>query len=509
MSRVALRGLIACALVPLVLGLPGHARADCAAIERALAGATTDVQCVASPDLTTRNPDTTPPDNSRPGLPANAFTPRTDAQAVSPDPPFRTPIDPARTFPGLQITGAMTDDVNARWVLRLPNDWNGRLVVGIPGGFRSEFMGDFIFSDLVVQLGYAYASTNKGMLNFFFTAPAADPAACRLSPRIAPTSALFTHFYVDDPADTIHEWFVRTLQATDVAEMSIEAHYDRQPERVYLFGISNGGHVVRRMLSEFPRRFDGGVDWEGVYWSPGGPNILVDLPLALRNWEPYVASGFSRRSPAFQAMLDAGYPPDIFASPPTPGNTFSPVVGSHWETHANNYWDVTTCVFVRELDPIYVMNQLDPRGGSDTQDYDYLARRTPFNLSPRIGRISTDGDIFRPLLTLQGTMDALLPIKRHGRPFRDAVVAAGRAGLHRYYEIQNGNHIERYRQSCCNFMQLEFIQAHAHRAFQLLVDWVERGTAPPPSQCVPRGGTLVADPGAAGRQERCAELLVE
>ena len=106
-------------------------------------------------------------------------------------------------------------------------------------------------------------------------------------------------------------------------------------------------------------------------------------------------------------------------------------------------------------------------------------------------------------------MDALLPVKRHGRPFRDAVVAAGREALHRYYEIQNGNHIERYRQSCCNFMQLEFIQAHAHRAFQLLVDWVERGTAPPPSQCVPRGGTLVADPGAAGRQERCAELLVE
>src|SRR3989441_7177856 len=31
-------------------------------------------------------------DNSRPGLPPNAFTPRTDAQAVSPDAPFRTPI---------------------------------------------------------------------------------------------------------------------------------------------------------------------------------------------------------------------------------------------------------------------------------------------------------------------------------------------------------------------------------------------------------------------------------
>ena len=504
-----MRALVVFTLVLPTLVLPAPALADCAAIELALAGVASDVRCVASPDLTTRNADTTPPDNSRPGLPPNAFTPRTDAQAVSADAPFRTPIDPDRTFPGLQITGAMIDDANARWVLRLPTNWNGRLVVGVPGGFRSEFMGDFIFSDLVIQLGYAYVSTNKGMLNFFFSAPAADPAACRLSPQVAATGTLFTHFYVDDPADTIREWFLRTLQATDVAEMSIEAHYDSQPERVYLFGISNGGHVVRRMLSEFPTRFDGGVDWEGVYWSAGGPNILIDLPVALRNWEPYVASGFSRQSAAFQAMLNAGYPPDIFARPPTPGNTFSPVFGSHWETHANNYWDVTTCVFVRELDPLYPMSQLDPLGRSDTKDYDYAARRKPFHLAPRIGQIATDGDISRPLVTLQGTMDALLPIKRHGRPFRDAVVGAGRAALHRYYEIQNGNHIERYRQSCCNFTQLEFIQPHAHRVFQLLVDWVERGVLPPPSQCVPRGGTIVPNPGAAGQPERCAALLEE
>src|SRR5438552_3858526 len=394
-----MRTLIAVALVLPTLVLPAPARADCAAIERALAGVAGDVHCVASADLTTRNADTTPPDNSRPGLPPNAFTPRTDAQAVSPDAPFRTPIDPDRTFPGLQVTGAMTDDANARWVLRLPTNWNGRLVVGVPGGLRSAFMGDFIFSDLVAQLAYAYVSTNT--------------------------------------------------------------------------------------------------------------SILIDLPVALRNWEPYVASGFSRQSAAFQAMLGAGYPPDILARPPTPGNTFSPVVGSHWETHANNYWDVTTCVFVRELDPLYPMNQLDPLGGSDTKDYNYLARRKAFQLSPRLGQISTDGDISRPLITLQGTMDALLPIKRHGRPFRDAVVAAGRAALHRYYEIQNGNHIERYRQSCCNFTQLEFVQPHAHRAFQLLVDWVERGAAPPPSQCVPRGGTIVANPGVAGQPERCAALLAE
>src|SRR2546422_10316017 len=117
-----MRALVVFTLVLPTLVLPARALADCAAIELALACVASDVRCVASPDLTTRNADTTPPDNSRPGLPPNAFTPRTDAQAVSADAPFRTPIDPDRTFPGLQITGAMIDDANARWVLRLRSE---------------------------------------------------------------------------------------------------------------------------------------------------------------------------------------------------------------------------------------------------------------------------------------------------------------------------------------------------------------------------------------------------
>jgi hypothetical protein len=504
-------GLALLAVVVVTSALTTPAAADCADIIKVLAGMATDLACVESTDLTTRNDATTPQDNSRLGLPPNAFTPRTDAQAVSPDAPFRTAIDPSRTFPGLQITGAMADDPNARWLLRLPAsaNWNGRLVVGVPGGFRSEFMGDYIFSDLVVQQGFAYVSINKGMLNFFFTASGADPVACRLSPRLAATGAAFTHFYANDAGNGIREWFRRTLEATDVAELAIEAQYERGPERVYLMGISNGGHVVRRLLAEFPMRYDGGLDWEGVFWSPAGPNILVDLPLALRSWDGYVTSGLSAASPAAAAIRAAGYPPDVRATPPTPGNTFSPLFGSLWETHANNYWDVTTCVFVRLLDPLYPVNQLDPLGASDTKDYDYLARRKPYHLSPRVGQISTDGEIARPLITLQGTMDTLLPIVHHGRAFRDAVVAAGRAALHRFYEVQNGNHIERYRQSCCNFVQLEFIQPHAHRALQLLVDWVERGVPPPASQCIPRGGTIVGDPAGAGRPERCPSLLVE
>ena len=487
---------LAAAMLLAGFALPAFAQDACTSIALALLAETQDLQCVSSPDLTTNNPNTTPQDNSRAGLPPSAFTPRTDAAAVSPDAPARTPI--TRAIPGLQLTGTMADDADARWVLRLPESWNGRIVVGVPGGLRSEFMGDYIFSDFVVQQGYAYASTNKGTLNFYFTAPVADPLACRLSPPPAATAAAYVHFYITEAKDTIPEWFRRTREVTELARAAAEAYYERATERTYLFGISNGGHVVRRLLAESPQLYDGGIDWEGVYWSPAGPNILIDLPAALRPYRDYALSGFNPASPAHQAIVAAGYPPDIRANPPTPANTFSPVVGSLYETHANNYWDVTTCVFAKDLDPAYT---------GAPEDYDYAARRKPFHLSARLGNISTDGDIARPLLTIHGTMDTLLPIQRHARPFRDAVVAAGKVELHRLYEVQNGNHIEHYRQSCCNFTQLEFLQPHAHEAFRRLVAWVESGVTPPRSQCIPRGSAIVDNPAAIGRPEHCPVLL--
>ena len=50
---------------------------------------------------------------------------------------------------------------------------------------------------------------------------------------------------------------------------------------------------------------------------------------------------------------------------------------------------------------------------------------------------------------------------------------------------------------------LELIQPHAHKAFDLLEDWVERGIAPPRSQCVKRGSTIVDEPQAT----ECENLL--
>src|SRR5207253_9118216 len=126
------------------LPFPGLAQDACSEVKLALLAETQNVDCTVSADLTTANANTTPQDNSRAGLPPSAFTPRTDAQAVSPDAPYRTPL--TRAVPGLQVTVGIADDPGVRWVLRVAEAWNGIVVVGVAGWVRSECDGDYIFS---------------------------------------------------------------------------------------------------------------------------------------------------------------------------------------------------------------------------------------------------------------------------------------------------------------------------------------------------------------------------
>src|SRR5262249_9601179 len=184
----------------LAFSFSAHAKLTCDDVLKALSKDLVDAKCFDSPDLTTKNTSptnpTTPANNSLPGVPPGAFTPVTDRGVISPDDPDRTPI--MKAVPGLQLNARIASDPlgQARFLLRLPRDWNGRLVVAGASGTRSEFNGDFAWSDYVVQKGYAYASQNKGTLNFSIvtltsqTPPPNDPLACRLNP----VSTVWVHF---------------------------------------------------------------------------------------------------------------------------------------------------------------------------------------------------------------------------------------------------------------------------------------------------------------------------
>ena len=493
-SRPAIRCISA---LIMVLGA-GAAQADrCASLIHAFGSQLADVSCVDSADLTTANPATTPANNSLPGLSAFAFTPQTDRATIAPDAANRTPI--AGPVPGIQLNARIASDPTgqARFLLRLPAKWNGRLVVAGASGTRSEFNGDFAWSDYVIQKGYAYASQNKGVLNLKFS-DASDPLACRLNPA----SPLWVQFYDNGPGQEFTRWRDYMVLASKLAHKGAAANYGKMPRYTYAVGTSNGGYQVRRAVESAPEWFDGGVDWEGTFVDEGGPNLLTDLPTAVLNYPDYVASGSDASSTAARNIRGAGFPPDL-----TAGTT------SLWALNSASFWEVTLCQWQKRVDPAY------DTYGSGPENYNYIARLPVSKADEMVSDFATTGRIKRPLITVAGTMDALLPIDHHARAYARKVATGGservddddhggwhghphhRNPAYRLYEVQNGNHIETYKQT---LPQLELIQPHAQRAFDLLVGHVEQGMVLPADQCIGRGAAIVDAPGQPGH---CAELL--
>jgi 3HB-oligomer hydrolase (3HBOH) len=488
-------------LVSLMLSATaGIAAPNCADIQASLAGKAVGVLCFHSDDLRTNNSITTPANNSittfadgtpLPGLlaGANSFTPITDRGVIS-----NGPTPTAAAVPGIQVEGWFASDSahQARFLLRFPDDWNGKLVVAGASGTRSEYNGDWAWSDYVLPKGYAYASQNKGVLNLYLVSlasaaqPASDPLACRLNPD----SQVWVHFYDNDPQKPFIEWAKYMVVTTSLAQQTARAAYGSFPQRTYAVGTSNGGYQVRRAMEMLPFIFDGGVDWEGTYVNPNGPNILIDLPPVIKNFPAYMASNYDPNSPAAQAILAAGYPPDIVNFNVNPPD-------SMWGRYSGQFWEVTACQWQERFDPTYATYT------SGLGNYDYLARIGVPGVFAGVAALATTGKIARPLVTLAGTMDALLPIQRQARAYEAAVNSNGGNMLYRLYEVQNGNHIESY----VNFYpQLVVIQPHAQKAFDLLVDHVEGNAPLPPSQCIPKGGAISASPAQPGH---CSLLFVQ
>lgn len=476
-----------------LIPLSAAAESRCDQLLKAFGNQLADATCFVSTDLTTNNPATTPANNTLPGLPLGAWTPTTDRGVIAPSAAKKTPITTA--VPGVQINARIASDPTGqgRFLLRLPDNWNGRLVVAGASGTRSEFNGDFAWSDYVVQKGYAYASQNKGVLNLFFTT-AADPLGCRLNPA----TPFYVHFYDNDPGQLFTRWADFMIQAAQLARTGVKASYGKWPTHTYAVGTSNGGYQVRRAVELAPKLSDGGVDWEGTFVDEHAPNLLTDLPPAILNYDDYVASGFNATSTAAKNIVAAGYPPDIVL-PATPAG-----VPSLWKNYWTSFWEVTQCQWQKRLDPGYDTYV------SGTGTYNYISRLSVSDVGDNMADFATTGLIQRPLITVAGTMDALLPIDHHARAYARKVAselddaangADPKRPAYRLYEVQNGNHIETYQDT---FPQLELIEPHAQRAFDLLVLQVEQGVLLPPDQCIPRGGAIASGPAQPGH---CAVLL--
>lgn len=373
--------------------------------------------------------------------------------------------NPPGAVPGIQIDGYFPDTStsngyfgwfhDSQFVIRLPDHWNGKLVVTGAPGVRRQYANDYLLSDWFVARGYAYASTDKGNNGTSFQN---DGVA---------------------PGDAIAEWHQRVTELTIAAKEVVRQRYGAGPAYTYMTGLSNGGYLTRHALENRPDLYDGGVDWEGVSWRPEGPNIFTSLPPALRWYPAWRATGDAN---AYEQMIAAGY---------ARGSEFL------WEHHYSVYWDLTQRTYREEIDPTYdgTLNGgiAFCQPGTPYCDADYRYADRPQAVRDAVSRISLTGRIGKPMLTLHGTLDALLPIATNSDNYAALVGKAGRGHLHRYYVIDAGNHVDQLYDLFPD--RLRPIAPCYREAFLALERWVEsKGKRQPPdSKAIARAGSDLAN----------------
>ncbi|MFF5480334.1 tannase/feruloyl esterase family alpha/beta hydrolase [Streptomyces sp. NPDC012935] len=409
----------------------------CARQERARVPGAAFQQSACLPDLTTS------------GLAGTPYTDMADQAGLTAR-GTRTPTG----VPGIQIDGYFPDSSrfnathgwrhDAQFVIRLPDRWNGGLVVTGAPGTRRQYATDKAVSDQVLALGYAYAATDKGNNG--------------------------SDFYRDGkrPGDAVAEWNARTTQLTRAAREAVAQRYGQTPRHTYMTGISNGGYLTRWQLENHPELYDGGVDWEGALWTAGGPNLLTSLPTAVAR------------------MLGSARDEDLYAAGFARGSEFL------WPYHEQAYWGVTQKIYRAEFDPAYDPGCPGPSAGTTPEQilapcasdasYDYASR--PASVRRAVARVALTGRIGRPLITLHGDLDALLPKAADSDVYARMVDASGRGPLHRYFTIAGGTHVDGLYDTHPD--RLRPILPCYRSAFDALVAWVERGTRPPADHTVGR-----------------------
>ncbi|MBT2482060.1 3-hydroxybutyrate oligomer hydrolase family protein [Streptomyces sp. ISL-94] len=360
--------------------------------------------------------------------------------------------------PGIQIDGYFPDtsatntnhgwNHDAQFVIRLPDHWNGGLVVAGSPGVREQYANDRAIGDWVLSRGYAFAATDKGNTGVAF------------------------HRDGQAPGDAIAEWNTRVTQLTRAARAVVAQRYQRPPARTLATGMSNGGYLVRWQLENHPELYDGGVDWEGTLWRADGPNLLTFLPPALAAYPAYAAGG-PQADQAHSALLAAGFPA---------GSEFL------WPYHHRYYWDLTQRIYREELDPEYdgPAEAGTPFcvSGTPACDADYAYAARPADVRQAVAKIALTGRIDKPLITLHGTLDVLLPISQDSDVYAEMVRRAGRGALLRYYRIEGGTHVDSLVDAFPD--RLRPLTPCHRAAFTALEDWIGRGVRPPLGHTVPK-----------------------
>ena len=345
-----------------------------------------------------------------------------DALHIAPPRAYWTPLD--APVPGRLIEGTLGADQQARFLLRLPKDWNGRLVVAASSGITDERTYDLYLSDYLLSRGYAFGVTDKGVRRAVLDGDTV------LMPLV--------------PENSVRRWYSRLEELARFAGEAARRHYGRRPERTYAAGLSNGGFLARRAAEAGSGIFDGALEISGVLWRADRGNLLRELPAALRA---------TARQPWDRAALRrAGFPCD--------DPRWDPVVS----LYRGGDWEAVRHLFVGDLAPGY-------SGPIERYDLD----KRPAAVREHIRSFENTGDLRLPLVCVAGARDLLISCAGHALAYRDLVASRGKAGLHRLILVEDASHIDTNREL---FPFIEPLMPHAHRAFEELVSLVEGARAP-------------------------------
>ena len=293
--------------------------------------------------------------------------------------------------PHRYIHGRLGD---AEFQIALPNNWNGKLLIGARG-FSGDELAAGAFKTVGLQKGYAYALSDQGWFRFDI---------------------------IDRPEDKYFESRRRILQLTNYTKSLVSRHYGKSASRTFMVGGSNGGHNTKMMVEDYPVEYDGGVAGYGI---TSHLEWMGSRTRFLRNYDiiaPRIADIVAKRtaSPDWNPDAEPLSPPltnsqlealrNIYNMPARVGSiafNIGMAVGSEYRWgpnyNANLGYAQTS---VAKFDRFY-----DPDGNGTLSDAEIKAWDPNFSPPPvanDLRRFDNTGNLKRPVIIAHGSHDPIV-----------------------------------------------------------------------------------------------------
>ncbi|HZA49921.1 MAG TPA: tannase/feruloyl esterase family alpha/beta hydrolase [Myxococcaceae bacterium] len=294
--------------------------------------------------------------------------------------------------PHRYIHGELGD---AKFQLALPDDWNGKVLIGARGYSGTELStGDF--KPVGLRKGYAYALSDHGW---------------------------FRPTIIEEIEDKYLESQRRILQLTKYVKETARRYYGRPASRTFMVGGSNGGHNTKMMVETYPTEYDGGVAGYGITsyieWMAHNARFLrnydviasriadiVAARAADPNWDPATTPlSPPLTSDQLQALLNIYVmPAEValgleFNVGCPPGSEYS------WDrlyTNLRGYLLDSLAKF----DPSY-----DPNGDGVLSLEEHKAWEpslSPVQVQSTMRRLDNSGNLRRPVIIMHGSHDVIV-----------------------------------------------------------------------------------------------------